>query len=139
MLLILQHPPVRTVGGACICDVRQMKAVVCMQERTTHPDNPKAQGSTTPDGQHSSTFREDCLATFRTIAWQQLRVVSTEAGGTEDEQYVTFQVTFRVVNQKGQKQKGNVLQTLREKSRFLREGGEWLYVGGDVEVTAEPR
>ena len=113
--------------------------VLFTQERTTHPDNPKAQGSTTPDGQHSSTFREDCPATFRTIAWQQLRIISTEAGSTDDEQYVTFRATFRVVNQKGQRQKGNVLQMLHERSRFWREGGEWLYVGGDVEVTAEPR
>ena len=110
-----------------------------MQEGTTHPDNPRAQGSTTPDGKHSSTYREDCAATFRTIAWQQLKVLSTEAGSNENEQYVTFQASFRVVNQKGQRQKGNVLETLHERSRFLREDGQWLYVDGEEDFTAEPK
>ena len=110
-----------------------------MQEATTHPDNPKAQRSTTPDGEHSSTFGEDCLATFRTIAWQRLRVLSTEDGARADEGYVTFEASFRVVNQKGQRQKGNVLQKLRERSRFLKEDGQWLYVDGDTDVTAESK
>jgi len=102
-----------------------------MQEKTTHPDNPKAQGSSTPDGQHSSTFREDCLATFRTIAWQRLKILSTDDGSTTDEGYVTFEASFRVVNQIGRRQKGNVLQKLHERSRFLREAGQWLYVDGE--------
>ena len=110
-----------------------------MQEGTTHPDNPRAQGSATPDGKHSSTYREDCAATFRTIAWQQLKVLSTGAGSNENEQYVTFQASFRVVNQKGQRQKGNVLETLHERSRFLREDGQWLYVDGEEDFTAEPK
>ena len=110
-----------------------------MQEDTTHPNNPKAQGSTTPDGKHSSTYREDCAATFRTIAWQQLRVLGTEAGTNDDEQYVTFQASFRVVNQIRQRQKSSLLQTLHERSRFLREGGQWLYVDGQEDVTTEPK
>ena len=110
-----------------------------MQEKTTHPDNPRAEGSTTPDGKHSSTFREDCAATFRTIAWQQLRVLGTEAGTNDDEQYVTFQASFRVVNQIRQRQRGSLLQTLKERSRFLREGGRWLYVDGEEDFTAEPQ
>lgn len=126
--------------GVCLLSACTASSPVrFVQEATTHPNNPKAQGSTTPDGKHSSTFREDCLATFRTIAWQRLRVLSTGDGEHAGEGYVTFEASFRVVNQKGQRQKGNVLQKLRERSRFLREDGQWLYVDGETDVTAEPK
>lgn len=107
-----------------------------MQESTTHPDNPKAEGSKTPDGKLSSTFKEDCLATFRTIAWKRLKVLSTEDGSRGHEQYVTFEASFQVVNQLDQRRKGSALQKLRERSRFLNEGDRWLYVDGEENITA---
>ena len=110
-----------------------------VQIDTTHPDNPKAQGSVTPDGKHSSTLREDCLATMRTVAWQQLHVVGTEEGSSADKGYVTFTASFRVLNQKGQRQTGSLLQRLHERGRFVREGGRWLYVDGEVAVTADAK
>ena len=110
-----------------------------VQVDTTHPDNPKAQGSVTPNGKHSSTLRADCLATMRTVAWQQLRIVGAEEGSNADEGYVTFTASFRVLNQKGQRQKGNVLQRLHERGRFVREGARWLYVDGEVAVTADAK
>ena len=79
------------------------------------------------------------MATFRTIAWQRLRVLGTEDGAHADEGYVTFEASFRVVDQKGQRQKGNVLQKLRERSRFLKEDGQWLYVDGETDVTSESK
>ncbi len=121
------------------CPVYICHVAGTVQVDTTHPDNPKAQGSVMPNGKHSSTLREDCLATMRTLAWQQLRVVGTEEGSNADEGYVTFTASFRVLNQKGQRQKGNVLQRLHERGRFVREGARWLYVDGEVAVTADAK
>ncbi|BDA45677.1 probable UPF0225 protein Spro_2712 at N-terminal half [Coccomyxa sp. Obi] len=62
---------------------------------TTHPENPAREGSKTPDGEHSSTLIEDINATFRTIAWQRLRVLGTEYGA--DEGKVQFEAYFKAV------------------------------------------
>lgn len=76
---------------------------------------------------------------MRTIAWQHLKVLSTEAGDTPDEGIVKFAAYFKVVNQKGQKQKGNIMQCLQETSTFQREleTGSWKYLGGVTDVFVE--
>lgn len=107
---------------------------VLPQAATTHPDNPRAAGSKTPDGQHSSTLLEDLAATFRTIEWHGLKVLGTAAGATDREAFVKFRASFRVVNQL---QHGSTpLQRLTENSRFLRQpDGAWLYVDGEEKYT----
>ncbi len=106
-----------------------------LQVATTHPENPAREGTKTPDGENSSTLIEDINATFRTIAWQRLRVLGTECGASADEGKVQFEAYFKVVNQKGQRQKGNVMECLHETSTFRRHDGSWKYVSGDTSVT----
>jgi len=110
-----------------------------VQVASTHADNPAREGSKTPDGQHSSSFLEDINATLRTIAWQHLKLLGTEAGETPNEGIVKFAAYFKVVNQKGQKQKGNVMQCLQETSTFRRESetNAWKYLGGVTDVFVE--
>jgi SEC-C motif-containing protein len=55
--------------------------------------------------------------------WLRLDIVSTSAGGPFD---VTGEVEFRAFYRGG---------SLHERSRFVREGGEWFYVRGDVQET----
>jgi len=58
-------------------------------------------------------------------AWLGLEVIGREAGGEGDDAGV---VTF-VASYEGAR--GSVAN-MRETSRFVRDGGEWLYVEGDV-------
>lgn len=104
------------------------------QEATTHPENPAFVGSRSPDGRITTTLREDFFATVRTVSLQRLRVLSAEPGSTEDEGYVTFEVSFWIVNQKGQRQKGNVLQIVHERGQFRRVGSRWLFLNGEKTV-----
>ncbi len=53
--------------------------------------------------------------------WCGLEVVSTEPGLNDDEGYVTFKATFR--------QDGDEY-CLEERSRFVREDGQWFYIDG---------
>lgn len=105
---------------------------------TTHPENPLAGGSKTADGPHSSTLEEDLHATFRKVEWAGLKLMGSGPGKSDDEAYVIFRASFRVVDQlqHGQKQKGIPLQRLTERARFLRQEG--VYVDGDVNYSAEP-
>lgn len=41
---------------------------------------------------------------------------------------------YKIVNQQGQRQKGNAVGSIKERSRFVRENGTWLYVNGAPEV-----
>jgi uncharacterized protein YchJ len=41
---------------------------------------------------------------------------------------------YKTVNQQGQRQKGNAVGSIRERARFVRENGTWLFVDGDMEV-----
>ena len=67
------------------------------------------------------------------LAWlacrlQKLKVLSVEAGASEDEGFVAFQAWFKNQKQMGQRAQGFHTQTFVERSRFLRtEGGRWLY------------
>lgn len=58
-------------------------------------------------------------------AWLGLDVIATEAGCEGD---ATGVVEFEARHVDG----GGAVATLRETSRFAREGGAWLYVDGDV-------
>ena len=59
-----------------------------------------------------------------TAVWCGLEILETEAGGENDnEGVVEFVASYEV--------SGGVLG-LRERSRFIREDGEWFYVDGDI-------
>jgi SEC-C motif-containing protein len=61
------------------------------------------------------------------IRWQRLEIVDTVAGGPFDiDGVVEFRAHYRAGNGRG---------VLHERSRFVREDGEWLYVSG----TLDPR
>jgi len=101
---------------------------------TTHPENPLAGGTPAPEGgpaSNASTLEEDVRATCNKITWDKLRILSTEDGAQPEEAFVTFQTWFKVKGQKGQRAQGFHTQSFVERSRFLREGGRWLYVDGD--------
>ncbi|CAG9465116.1 unnamed protein product [Pedinophyceae sp. YPF-701] len=108
---------------------------------TTHPDNPAYEGSKTPDGEHSSTLREDVIATSRIFDFEKLKVEEVREGKDEDEAYVGFTVWGRVTGQKGQRAKGSKTETIQELSRwmaslqrrFVREDGKWWYIDGDTD------
>jgi len=56
--------------------------------------------------------------------WTGLRILSSIAGGEEDaEGIVAFEASWTEGAERG---------TLRERSRFSRRGGRWVYVDGDV-------
>ncbi|MCB4208731.1 preprotein translocase [Arthrobacter sp. UM1] len=56
--------------------------------------------------------------------WRALRVIDTVRGGVNDDDgVVEFIAVWRQDGQRGE---------LHERSRFVREGGRWLYVDGDV-------
>ena len=58
------------------------------------------------------------------LVWQRLEVLATEAGGADDEEgVVQFRATYET---------GGGAGVLHEVSRFVRRGGRWVYVDGDV-------
>jgi SEC-C motif-containing protein len=72
---------------------------------------------------HPST-RPDDLDLGDDILWLGLEILRSEAGGPDDrEGVVEFIAHYR---------SGVQRQSLHEASRFVREGGVWLYVAGDV-------
>lgn len=97
---------------------------------TTHPDNAAHNGTTSPDGKIHTTLKADITATCRTCAFQKLKVTATEDGSNPDEAFVSFVADFKIVGQKGDRQAGSKLQQLKERSRFLRVDGKWMYIDG---------
>jgi len=72
---------------------------------------------------HPST-RPDRLDLDDGIRWQRLDILEIEHGGPFDDRgVVEFQAFYRDEHGRG---------TLRERSRFVREGGLWLYVDGVI-------
>src|SRR5699024_2401848 len=72
---------------------------------------------------HPSTRPAD-LELDDELAWVRLAVLDTVAGGADD---VRGEVEFVAVH-RGPDGRGR----LHERSRFVREGGAWFYVDGDV-------
>lgn len=68
-------------------------------------------------------LRASLVASVASIdAWEGLVVLESEVSG--DEGRVAFLATYRAAGSCGQ---------LRERSRFVREGGRWLYTTGEVD------
>jgi SEC-C motif domain protein len=58
------------------------------------------------------------------IRWLRLDIIAKSEGGPFDERgEVVFEARYRSAGERG---------VLRERSRFVREGGRWYYVDGDV-------
>jgi len=72
---------------------------------------------------HEST-RPATLELDDDVRWVRLDVLATQAGGPFDDEGV---VEF-VAHHRGPDGRG----ALHERSRFVREGGRWLYVDGEV-------
>lgn len=71
---------------------------------------------------HSST-RPSELDLEDGVKWLGLKVVRTEGGEKDETGTVEFVARFKV---------GGKAHRLEEKSRFVREGGRWVYLDGDV-------
>ncbi len=68
--------------------------------------------------------REDLAAYCRTLTGLSLRILETAAGGPDDDTgVVAFAATLRAGGRKF---------VQRERSRFIREDGRWVYLDGDV-------
>jgi hypothetical protein len=50
------------------------------------------------------------------------------------EQCSGLQFWYRVLNQRGQRQQGNAVGCMSERSRFIRHEGTWFYVDGKSQV-----
>lgn len=72
---------------------------------------------------HSSTRPSD-LELDPDTRWQKLIIESSEAGGPFDREGT---VTFTAIG----REQGARFE-LHERSRFVREGGRWVYLDGDV-------
>jgi SEC-C motif-containing protein len=58
------------------------------------------------------------------VTWRRLQIVDTVAGaGTAADGVVEFRAAYRTADGAG---------LLHERSRFVREGGRWFYLAGDV-------
>lgn len=62
--------------------------------------------------------------------WQKLVVLSHEAGSHSDEGYVTFSAYFV---------DGGDEYCMTERSRFIRENGQWYYIDGEFPAEPEPQ
>ncbi len=75
---------------------------------------------------HPST-RPQALDLSDSPVWRGLQIVDTVGGGPDDrEGIVEFRATYRAADGIG---------VLHERSRFLREGGRWFYVDGDLRAS----
>eukprot|EP00884_Botryococcus_braunii_P016129 jgi/Botrbrau1/319/Bobra.0022s0281.2 len=101
---------------------------------TTLAGSPASKGSLRPDGTLASSLAEDVAATCRTTAFLRLKVMQVEPSSSLDEGFVAFKFWFRVLNQRGQRQQGNAVGCMSERSRFIRHEGTWFYVDGKSQV-----
>ncbi len=69
------------------------------------------------------TYRPSITASFSQTVWQDLTVISQEAGRHENEGFVTFFARFSENQRRG---------VIHERSRFLREEERWYYIDGTV-------
>lgn len=75
---------------------------------------------------HSVNDRQELSETIAHCKWLRLQILATEKGSEEDNSgAVEFLATYK---------QGGKLSQLRERSRFVKERGEWLYLDGEVTV-----
>ncbi|KFC11737.1 YchJ family protein [Trabulsiella guamensis ATCC 49490] len=69
----------------------------------------------------AALFRGDIERGFADTEWLGLTVFATEQGRHENESFVSFVARFREHNKTG---------AIIERSRFLKENGQWYYIDG---------
>tara|TARA_B110000444_G_C18839572_1_gene598032 strand:- start:679 stop:1170 length:492 start_codon:yes stop_codon:yes gene_type:complete len=75
--------------------------------------------------QHSKTQEQDLIRTVANTRWLGLTILSTEGGTSEaDQGQVEFLARYKVMQE---------IALLHEKSRFVREKGQWFYVDGTID------
>eukprot|EP00892_Ulva_mutabilis_P002497 jgi/Ulvmu1/12248/UM086_0039.1 len=97
---------------------------------TTHPDSAASKGSSY-NGQQVSTLKDDVRATASKTEFHKLKILSTEAGGPQDEEgLVRFTIWFKTIGQTtgGQRDSQQPMQSVTELSSFSRRDGNWSYV-----------
>ncbi|MGC3998004.1 MAG: YchJ family metal-binding protein [Anaeromyxobacter sp.] len=84
----------------------------------------------THDAPATAAERQAIEAAARSVTWLGLTVHRTEAGGPGDDQ--------GVVEFTARSRDSRYRYTLRERSRFRKVGGRWLYVDGECDVQRSP-
>jgi SEC-C motif-containing protein len=75
------------------------------------------------------TTRRNNVGLDPAVRWLGLEIIRTEAGGPADrEGVVEFVARYKIAGR---------AYRLHEASRFLRRGGQWLYVHGDLDPKGE--
>ncbi|MGL5967463.1 MAG: YchJ family protein [Kluyvera sp.] len=69
----------------------------------------------------ADTFRDNIRSGFADTQWLGLTVFATEEGRNPDEGFVSFVARFNEGNKNG---------AIIERSRFLKENGQWYYIDG---------
>jgi SEC-C motif-containing protein len=76
-----------------------------------------------------ATTRRNNVGLDPAVRWLGLEIIRTEAGGPADrEGVVEFVAHYKIAGR---------AYRLHEASRFLRRGGQWLYVHGDLDPKGE--
>ncbi|MCE9990817.1 YchJ family protein [Enterobacter asburiae] len=70
---------------------------------------------------HAADFRQDIESGFATTYWLGLTVYDAAPGSDANEGYVSFVARFK---------EGAKSAAIIERSRFLRENGQWYYIDG---------
>lgn len=79
---------------------------------------------TTASDRRAGIDRADLTAYCASLRGVSLRITETTGGGPRDDAgFVTFEATLK---------SGNKKFTQRERSRFTREAGRWVYVDGEL-------
>ena len=79
---------------------------------------------TTAEKERAELDRDELTAYCKTVKCISLKIVSTEGGGPEDQEgIVLFHASLQIDGKR---------MLHREKSRFTREDGRWVYVDGDT-------
>lgn len=91
---------------------------------STHPDSKDLKRREDPK-EGAAQLLKDATSTMKTVAFQRLSLQKTAVGKGKDEQFVTYEVTYKPA---GKKKKGGS-KNIAERSRYVKtEAGEWKYM-----------
>ena len=96
--------------------------------------NPEYVIATYHSSRHAAEFREDIEQACHDVCWQSLEIVDTTPASSaisddNQEGWVEFIAHFTEEGQPGQ---------LHERSRFVREDGQWRYIDGSMMPPVQP-
>jgi SEC-C motif domain protein len=84
-----------------------------------------------PQSRHKSD-RPTLLQSVQTMRWVGLKIVKIQKGQAHDRRGMVEFVALYQPAQMTDLQNIGVTQQLHERSRFVKEGGQWFYVDGDI-------